>query len=421
VLVLALLGVGAWAVTASSEDPQVLVEAADSVGPDPFTTAGITLASATVTTTASPGLYGGSGDNGVCSPAALAEFLGSHPEKARAWVGALNADPDLSWSGGELAVSDIGRYITTLSPAVLSQDTRVTNHGFRDGTATRRVAVLKKGTAVLVDGKGVPRVRCFCGNPLHGLPAASTSTAASDPPTTSAPEPSSTAGPTPAAEPSAEASCFYAPDTDGCGPEPTDPECVVPQPLPEGISDETTAPGNFDGDGSPDVLRVYRSSGAWHARIEIGGNPVADVVLAGSGPMTAVGGASVDAVPVDEAWVKVGTTPGKDVLGLLTLLGCELHRVSLEGTPAELPVGGTSTTADGVACFGFDVGLEVFTTTSTDGVTYTGTSSIYTIDYGNVPPTLVLGSTAAQSQTTSDGASYDALHTFQCDDLSVIP
>jgi hypothetical protein len=45
-------------------------------------------------------------------------------------------------------------------------DTRVTNHGYRDGTATGYQAVLQAGTAVLVDGHGVPRTRCACGNPL---------------------------------------------------------------------------------------------------------------------------------------------------------------------------------------------------------------------------------------------------------------
>ncbi len=45
-------------------------------------------------------------------------------------------------------------------------DTRVTNHGYRDGAATSYQAVLQAGTAVLVDNHGVPRVRCACGNPL---------------------------------------------------------------------------------------------------------------------------------------------------------------------------------------------------------------------------------------------------------------
>ncbi|MFD7575382.1 DUF6777 domain-containing protein, partial [Streptomyces sp. NPDC059810] len=50
-------------------------------------------------------------------------------------------------------------------------DTRVTNHGFKNGAATAYQSVLQAGTAVLVDDRGVPRVRCACGNPLT-LPVA---------------------------------------------------------------------------------------------------------------------------------------------------------------------------------------------------------------------------------------------------------
>ena len=49
---------------------------------------------------------------------------------------------------------------------LLRTDTRVTNHGFRNGRATPHQSVLQAGTAVLVDQYGVPRVRCYCGNPL---------------------------------------------------------------------------------------------------------------------------------------------------------------------------------------------------------------------------------------------------------------
>ena len=49
---------------------------------------------------------------------------------------------------------------------MLTADTRVTNHGFKDGKTTPRQAVLQAGTAVLVDNTGVPRARCGCGNPL---------------------------------------------------------------------------------------------------------------------------------------------------------------------------------------------------------------------------------------------------------------
>jgi hypothetical protein len=57
-------------------------------------------------------------------------------------------------------------FLRSLTPLTLRTDTAVTNHGFEDGRATPFQAVLQAGTAVLVDAKGLPRVRCYCGNPL---------------------------------------------------------------------------------------------------------------------------------------------------------------------------------------------------------------------------------------------------------------
>jgi len=114
-----------------------------------------------------PGLYGGSGDQKVCDPEGIAAFLGQHPDKAAAWVGALNSDPTLKWSGGRpLEVADVPQYLSELRAVVLRYDTRVTNHGFLNGKAIPHQSVLQAGTAVLVDSMGVPRARCACGNPL---------------------------------------------------------------------------------------------------------------------------------------------------------------------------------------------------------------------------------------------------------------
>jgi hypothetical protein len=82
-------------------------------------------------------------------------FLKRNPDKARAWASVLGVAP-----------SGIAGYVGRLTPVVLLSDTRVTNHGFRNGRATSFQAVLQAGTAVLVDNRGIPRVRCACGNPL---------------------------------------------------------------------------------------------------------------------------------------------------------------------------------------------------------------------------------------------------------------
>jgi Domain of unknown function (DUF6777) len=115
----------------------------------------------------SVGLYGGSLNESSCRRQQLVSFLEAQPAKARAWVNALNADPSLFWSGGNrLTVTDIRAYVFELTPVILRVDTRVTNHGYVNGQATRIQSVLQAGTAVLVDAYGVPRVKCNCGNPL---------------------------------------------------------------------------------------------------------------------------------------------------------------------------------------------------------------------------------------------------------------
>lgn len=115
-----------------------------------------------------PGLYGGTLDQTRCDKAAILSFLQQNPEKAAAWVAAQNSDPTLAWDTGrtDLAVADLPAYFAELTPVTLLYDTRVTNHGFRNGLPTARQSVLQAGTAVLIDIYGVPRVRCACGNPL---------------------------------------------------------------------------------------------------------------------------------------------------------------------------------------------------------------------------------------------------------------
>ncbi len=112
-----------------------------------------------------PGLYGGTRDQGACDVAKLVEFLSRTPDKAAAWSAVHGIAPD-----------QLAAYVATLTPVVLLVDTRVTNHGFAKGKATPRQAVLQAGTAVLVDEFGVPRVRCACGNPLIEPTAVSGST-----------------------------------------------------------------------------------------------------------------------------------------------------------------------------------------------------------------------------------------------------
>nr|WP_203609402.1 DUF6777 domain-containing protein [Streptomyces anulatus] len=155
---------------------EVFLQAAGDSGPDPFTestardsepepgTASPSVApSASRTGTqatrgvdgAAPGLYGGTRKVASCDVEQQIKVLRAAPDKNRAFASVQDIEP-----------SAVPGYLRGLTPVTLRMDTRVTNHGYRDGEADAYQAVLQAGTAVLVDDRGVPRVRCACGNPL---------------------------------------------------------------------------------------------------------------------------------------------------------------------------------------------------------------------------------------------------------------
>jgi hypothetical protein len=157
-----------------SEAASVRAQPVNSVGSDPYTPpavprrarqAGYRLRRPTVPHTtdgrtvpvsgSAPGLYGGSNQMTVCDKKQLVDSLEADPVKGRAWAGVEGIRP-----GG------IRGYVAALTDVVLQADTRVTNHGFRNGSAYPIDDVLQAGTAVMIDRYGVPRVRCYCGNPL---------------------------------------------------------------------------------------------------------------------------------------------------------------------------------------------------------------------------------------------------------------
>ena len=104
---------------------------------------------------ATPGLYGGTQQLTVCDAQQMVDFLAANPDKARAWAAVEG-----------IGLADIPSYLAGLTDVVLRTDTQVINHGFINGQATTIPEVLEAGTAVLIDKFGVPRARCFCGNPL---------------------------------------------------------------------------------------------------------------------------------------------------------------------------------------------------------------------------------------------------------------
>ena len=161
---LVAVGLATWILTTTYSDQAVADEIAEPIGTavNPF----LEGVGQDVTQTPPPkaagqvrgdteGLYGGTRRGTNCDAAKLVAFLQTHPEKGAAWAGVL-----------KLTLQQIPSFVSQLTPLILRADTRVTNHGFEDGRVTSSSSILQAGTAVLVDKRGVPVVKCFCGNPL---------------------------------------------------------------------------------------------------------------------------------------------------------------------------------------------------------------------------------------------------------------
>ncbi|MEU9607072.1 DUF6777 domain-containing protein [Streptomyces sp. NPDC048057] len=151
---------------------EVFLQAAGSTGPDPYTESSAKKSAPPASTAqpssppqggntvravpgGTPGLYGGTQDVASCDVEQQIRYLTANQDKNKAFASVEGIAPD-----------KVPDFLRSLTPVQLRIDTRVTNHGFRNGSATSYQAVLQAGTAVLVDDRGMPRVRCACGNPL---------------------------------------------------------------------------------------------------------------------------------------------------------------------------------------------------------------------------------------------------------------
>ncbi|MFE0037893.1 DUF6777 domain-containing protein [Streptomyces sp. NPDC059015] len=161
----------------STPSQEVRLQPAAEPGPDPFTpsTATVTAVSRQLPAPrvshsaqkdadvrsirtvlgSTPGLYGGTRSVASCDVEQQIRFLVGDQGKAQAFA-----------EGVGVGQEDMPGFLRGLTPVVLRADARVTDHGYRDGVAQRRQAVLQAGTAVLVDEHGSPRVRCGSGSPL---------------------------------------------------------------------------------------------------------------------------------------------------------------------------------------------------------------------------------------------------------------
>jgi hypothetical protein len=148
---------------------KVMAIAADLLGPDPFVPqhlgkdeSGIQPGpNGGVRSGEIAGLYGGTLKKKACDKTKLIKYLTdpANAQKASAWAGVR-----------KIKVKSIPRYVKRLTPVLLRNDTRIRNHGFREGAAKVFEVLLEAGIAVLVDEHGEPVVKCNCGNPLSESP-----------------------------------------------------------------------------------------------------------------------------------------------------------------------------------------------------------------------------------------------------------
>ncbi|MEK7252649.1 MAG: DUF6777 domain-containing protein [Actinomycetota bacterium] len=103
-----------------------------------------------------PGTYGGTVAGDVCDVSALAAALAANPVVAAAWAAPL-----------EVPAEGVKGLLDSLTPVVLLADTAVTDYALRGDRVAARQVILERGTAVLVDRRGVPKVRCMSGSPLR--------------------------------------------------------------------------------------------------------------------------------------------------------------------------------------------------------------------------------------------------------------
>lgn len=104
---------------------------------------------------ATPGLYARSADTDACTIDLVANAVLADPAVATAFATAAG-----------VTASELPAFLAGLTPVLLRYDTRVTSHRLAGPDPLASQAVLQRGTAVLIDTVGAPRVRCTGANPL---------------------------------------------------------------------------------------------------------------------------------------------------------------------------------------------------------------------------------------------------------------
>ena len=178
------------------------------------------------------------------------------------------------------------------------------------------------------------------------------------------------------------------------------------------------APGSFDGDGQPDVLKAYQAAGAWHLRVELSAGGEVDVTVPNVGPgdaVRAVGGFNIDAGLPDEAIASVGSGGFSTLVGLWKAGGfCQLTRLTVSGNPSTFPVGASVANRVGSRCMA-GTALQALETGSNNGTQHTGTIAYYDV----VGTTLVPANTSPPKVVAANDPNLVPYGTFTCGTLKL--
>jgi hypothetical protein len=117
---------------------------------------------------ATEGIYRAVKGGSPCDRDGLSVFFKENPSIADLWVRAVAGDPVLATAEAfkSVTATTLPGYLAALTPLLRRADTQVTAFSLAGGAVTARQSVLQAGTAVLVDERGLPRLRCHGGSPL---------------------------------------------------------------------------------------------------------------------------------------------------------------------------------------------------------------------------------------------------------------
>jgi hypothetical protein len=187
--------------------------------------------------------------------------------------------------------------------------------------------------------------------------------------------------------------------------------------VPDDAADRVDLVGDVDGDDAADQLHSYRLGDVWHLQVELAAGGGADLPIDSFGDaVRLVGPFDLDGDGADEVWAHTGSGASAEILGIVRFADCALAQVGFaEGSPAELPVGGSVGSAAGVACSpGDGADLVIYAASSADGSSYDLVASSYTLE-GH----LLVAAGEERSTVGADSAEFARATSFSCGTLSL--